>query len=181
MTEDEARRRNRRIVKNLHWDEKAHGWLDTWGITQADAEAIVLADLKPSLDPHSTEVGHPIARFKRGDVIVVVGFRDKDRPQVLSVFVNTPDDIRIKNRAPGAGPGTSLPTSIRQMKGWIIDYGYKLEFARNGHLQVVDRESGQMICQLAATPSDHRTIANDWRRFLREHAKHVAEKKRLQQ
>lgn len=181
MVESRPLTPNERIVRALHWDDRAEEYLDTWGIAKRDAESIIIHDHKPVLDPHSTEAGHPIVRFKRGDVVVVVGFRTPTKPKVLSVFVRFPDGSTQKQRtATGSGAGSSLPTSGRQLKQWIIGFGYKLELARGGHFRVIHKETGNQILQISATPSDHRTIANEWRRFLKEHAKHEANRKQAQ-
>jgi len=169
---------HQRIVNALHWDDRAQGYLATWGIKQSDAESIILHDRKPVLDPHSTEAGHPIIRFKRGDVTVVVGFRDPKNPKVLSVFVTKPKEPQFKQRtATSSGQGSSLPTSVRELKIRMINFGYRLKMGHGGHLSVIHKESGLRICQISSTPSDKRTIANEWRRFLKEHALHEARRK----
>lgn len=164
---------NQRIVQTLFWDDRAKDWLDTWGLTQADAESIILADTKPTLDPHSGEAGHPIVRFRRGDVTVIVGLREKERPKVLSVFIHIPGwDTNKGTGNPGTGAGTSLPTSNKQLRRWIIDFGYRIE--ASAHDRVLDKTTGKFVMALPNTPSDSRSLANTWRSFLKAHARNHA-------
>src|SRR4051812_24097899 len=125
---------NQRVVNTLEWDDRAEDWLTTWNLTRAEAESIILFDPRPSLDPHSRDVGYPIARYRRGDVIVVVGFKNRARPKVLHVAVNTPGEKGAApiHRGATGGPGSSLPTSVRELKTRILALGYRLEWRSSG-------------------------------------------------
>jgi len=168
--------RNRRIVDSLFWDDRAQDWLRTWNITQEEAESIILQDTRPTLDPSSTEAGHPILRFRKGDVIVVVGLREAHRPKVLSVFMHIPGMKEWVERTSTSKSGSSLPTTNRQLRSWIIGFGYQIIPGGGRHDKVADRETGQVMFTLPNTPSDHRSLANAWKAFLKEHAKYQARK-----
>jgi len=167
---------NKKIVDTLFWDDRAQDWLDTWNITQDEAESIVLYDTRPTLDPSSTAAGHPILRFRKGDVIVVVGLREQHRPKVLSVFMHIPGMKEWVERTTSSNSGSSLPTTNRQLRSWIIDFGYRIIPGGGKHDKVADREDGTVIYSLPNTPSDHRSLANAWKAFLKEHAKYQARK-----
>lgn len=166
---------NQKIAARLIWDEHAREACRSWGIAEEDAKKVILTDTRPTLDPHSNKAGHPIVRFRSGDVIVVVGLRDILKPKVLFVTMAIPGMAEHVQRTSRGGAGTSLPTSGRQLRQWIIGFGYRIK--SSSHDKIFDPETDVVIMSLANTPSDNRTNANEWRRFLKAHARYQAKKK----
>lgn len=159
------------LLAALVWDDRAEGCARMWGLARADVEAIIRHDPQPVTDPHASDVGYPILRYRRGDVVVVVGFRYVESPKVLYVHTVTDqesrgDDPKWKRVASG-GPGSDLPTSHRDLKRRILGLGFRFEIAGNGHLAVIDKATGERLCGISSTPSTSSSVADDWKQFRR--------------
>ena len=152
----------------ISWNEDAMSYAKQFGLDPKDVELIVSNATKGTLDPHTHVVGHLVVRYLAGDVIVVVGHREKDHPKILSVQVWTPGEQHGNNRTAKGGHGSSLPKSDRDLRKKIMERGYKI--LPGNHPKVVDVETDQVLMTIAGTASDHRTIPNDWKRFLKKDA-----------
>ena len=132
------------------------------------------------MDPRSREVGHLIVRYRAGDVIVVVGHRDKDEPVIMSVQVDTGHTSYQGTRASGGATGSTAPNTMRELRKRVLAEGYRIEQV-GAHAKVLDKETGSFLMSLPLTPSDHRSIPNCWAQFTRLNRGNQERKKRDQQ
>jgi len=161
-------------VETILWDDEAVLHAHIYGLDTEDVETIVRNRSNPVRDPHSNDVDHEIIRYTAGDVVAVVGFKDPE-PKILSVWINMPDDVRRAGTTKGGGPGTNLPRTIRDLKKRILARGYKIKMG--GSHEKVYSEDGTFITTIPATPSDHRSIPNAWKQFIRNAVKYEKEGK----
>lgn len=156
------------MAEELIWHTDAREYARSYGLTPQDVELIVASKKNPQLDPRSHEVGHLIVRYRAGDVIVVVGYRDPDKPVVMSVQVDHHTETRSGSRAPG-GAGKTGPTTMSALKKRILEAGYRIEMG-GSHYRVLHKETGEYLMSLPVTPSDHRSIPNAWALFNKKRA-----------
>ena len=155
------------VYKDVSWLPEAVHYAESFGLSQEDCEKILLQRSKPTMDPRTAETGHLIVRYRAGDVVVVVGHRDKHHPVIMSVWVETGNASRSGSRKQ-TGSGSSLPTTMKQLQRRILDDGFKIKHG-GSHLRV-ESEDGELVATLPSTPSDHRSIPNSWTAYLRKKA-----------
>jgi len=156
------------MTDEIYWKPEARDYANTYGLAIEDVEAIVRKKPHPKVDDRSAEVGHRIMRYRAGDVIVVVGLREPDKPMVMSVWVDHHSKAHSGSKNP-SGSGKSGPTTIKELTKRIIASGYRIEMG-GAHSRVLDKETGEFLMALPITPSDHRTVPNVWATFLRKKA-----------
>jgi hypothetical protein len=111
------------------------------------------------MDPHAADVDYPIVRCRRGDITVIVGLMDPDCPTIIFVHLNFPeeDDRRGDNRT--SGGGSKLPTSTKQLKGWLYAQGARVSINGRGHFNVYYGD--HLIGSIGGTVSS-RNVKNDF-------------------
>lgn len=147
------------------WHDDAKNFVQLYAV---DTRLIVDAVRAPqmiSLDPRTAEVGYDIKRLRRGDVEVVVGYRDPEYPMILYVRLATPDDDQGPKRSAGGASGTTVPPTMGELHRRITMAGYSIDHS-SAHPKVVAR-NGDTLMSLPKTPSDRRSLANTWREFIR--------------
>lgn len=166
----------------IYWDHQAREAAAVWGLDLENVEAIVRKPQRAELDPHTHKIGHLVVKYFSGDVVVVAGHLDKEHPQILHVSVSAPmsGSSSTSRSGKGTGAGSSLPTTNRDLMRRITDKGCKLKHTSGGHLSV-HAPNGDKLITMGSTPSDHRSIANAWRTFMREYNKHQEWLKKSQQ
>lgn len=149
------------------WHPPAVEFVDAYGIPRDVVESAAVNPSSTTLDPHGAEVGYRVERRRRGDVIVVVGFANPDRPAILYVALNLEDLHRVQgtHRSPGGASGSDIPTSMLQLRRRILSQGFAI--TRGGSHDRVTTRDGEFLVSLPLTPSDHRSIPNVWRTFTR--------------
>lgn len=161
----------------MHWHPAARDFADMIRLDPAIVESAARNPAVVSDDPHGLEVGYPVKRHRRGDLEVVVGFQDAAQPAILFVRQHIPNQ-RNRGQGDGAtsgkgsGAGSSLPTSLRELRRRICAAGYKIVPGRR-HDKVVT-SAGDVLVTLPSTPSDHRSVPNTWRKFCQRHDLHQA-------
>ncbi len=155
-------------IEQILWHTDAKEYAATYGLTPEDVEVIVRSKPFPQVDPRSHEVGHLIMRYRAGDVIVVVGYREPKRPVVMSVMVDHHHETRSGSKAPG-GSGKTAPTTIKALIKRVLEAGYKVELG-GSHYRVLHKETGEYLMSLPVTPSDHRSVPNAWALFNKKKA-----------
>lgn len=158
---------------DISWHDDALAYAKEFGMDPADVEKIVLSRALPKVDARSHEVGHLVMRYHAGDVVVVVGHREKQHPVVMSVWVET-GKHRSGSQKPG-GAGSSLPKTMKELNKRVLADGFKLVMG-GSHMRVEDKD-GVLIASLPTTPSEYRTIANTWKYYQRAKAKYHQNKK----
>jgi hypothetical protein len=144
------------MAEELIWHTDAREYARSYGLTIEDVETIVESKTNPQMDPRTHEVGHLIVRYRAGDVIVVVGYRDPDKPVVMSVQVDHHHETPAGSRAPG-GAGKTGPRTMNELKKKILAAGYKIELG-GSHYRVLHKDTGEYLMSLPVTPSDHRSV-----------------------
>ena len=76
-------------------------------------------------DERSSEVGYNIWHFRRGDITVVVGFKEIENPLILYVYLHDPEDHTrgSSGSRTSGGPATKDPTTVRALQTWLRDQG----------------------------------------------------------
>lgn len=147
------------------WNDEAKNFVELYNV---DTRLIVDAVRAPqmiSIDPRTAEVGYDIKRLRRGDVEVVVGYRDPEYPMILYVRLATPDDDQGARRSPGGISGSSVPPTMGELHRRITMAGYRIDHSA-AHPRVMTKD-GDFLMSIAKTPSDKRSLANTWRDFLK--------------
>ena len=147
------------------WNDEARNFVELYNVDRRLIVDAVRAPQMISTDPRSAEVGYPIKRLRRGDVEVVVGYREPEYPTILYVRLATPDDDQGPKRSPGGTKGSSLPPTLTELHRRITMAGYSLEHS-GMHVKVLS-QGGNLLMTLPKTPSDKRSLANAWHEFLR--------------
>lgn len=163
--------------KSLRWLPEAESYADEWGLDQNDVESIVRSATQGTLDPRSNDAGYLIVRYRAGDVIVVVGYRETDHPMILSVYLHIPGNETIGGKkSAGSGAGSTLPRSYLELRKRIMAAGYKI--TADLHPKVYDPQDGTVFYTLPGTASDHRSLANNWRAWLKAKVKYESQNNR---
>lgn len=178
MTSDQNNTPRRPNLDNLEFLGRALDFVETYNFDRNLLRDVVRYPESREKDPHGAEVGYPIYRFRRGDITVVVGFRDLDEPHILHVWLHTPDDDNAQGTKGGAGgPATKTPHSVSQLRGWLMKEGCRLEYKGSGQRITYD---GIFVGTLHLTPSDNRGIKNSYT-HLRNKLAAIKAKQRLAQ
>lgn len=157
-------------IRKIGWDEEALMWAALWGLSVSAVEDCIHHPQQTAVDPRTKEIGHNVLRHRRGDVVVVVGYREPETPQVL--FVTTMTGLAERHvRGGNGGTGSTLPRSYRELRKRILDLGYRIS-VDSAHPKVRTSD-GRVIMTFPGTPSDHRSLANTWRSFVKAHAKEM--------
>jgi hypothetical protein len=161
-------------VETLTWHQDAEDFVDDTGMDRAIIEAAARFPTSTSPDPRSATEGYPIKRLRRGDIEVVVGYREPKEPMILFVRLETPGEGRsMRSASAGGGHGSSIPPTMTEMHRRIQALGYHLS-STTRHTKVLTRD-GAPITTLPRTPSDNRSLANAWMQFQRAHQARLAE------
>ena len=136
------------------WNDEAKNFVEIYGVDTRLIVDTVRAPQAVSLDPRSAEVGYDIKRLRRGDVEVVVGYREPEYPTILYVRLATPDDTQGPKRSHGGAKGSSLPPTVTELHRRITTQGYSLEYGA-AHIKVIDDEKSlkEMRAQIEKTYS----------------------------
>lgn len=152
----------------LTWHAHALDFIDYYGIDQDMIEAVIRRPQRTHEDPSGADFGYPVLRYRRGDVEVVVGYEFPTHPMVLYIHLHLPMEPTGGGAKTPGGRGTTAPTTVADLHARIRAQGYSITQGGK-HMQVRDGH-GALLCVLPSTPSDHRTMMNTWRQFLRCHA-----------
>lgn len=153
---------------NLRFLERAQEFLDTYDFPEDLVRSVVMNPESIERDPYSLEVGYPVIRMRRGDITVVVGVQDPHQPSVLYIYLHIPEDgvQRSGTKKGTAGSHKAKnPTSVRQLRGWLIENGCRLESSGSGHSNAY--YEGVFVGQVPSTPSDYRSIPNAYHNLKR--------------
>lgn len=149
----------------MRWLEKA---IDFAEFARLDYDLVEAAAMHPDVvqpDPYSRVVGYPVRRHRRGDLEAVIGYRDPDDPTIIFVRLIMPGDPRRGSiRGAGSQSGSSLPSTLRDLRGRIVRAGYRLDPGTKH--DKVRADDGTVLLTIPGTPSDHRSIPNAYRKFL---------------
>jgi len=148
------------------WNDEAKNFVELYGVDTRLIVDAVRAPQSVSIDPRTNEVGYPIKRLRRGDVEVVVGYREPEWPTILYVRLATPDDDQGPKRSPGGVSGSSVPPTMGELHRRITMAGYQVQTGGAAHPKVVS-QTGDVLMSIPNTPSDKRSLANTWRDFVR--------------
>ena len=167
---EEKYKQNQRLPEkrgDMIWYPDALSFIESYGVDPAIIEAAALHPWTVTDDPKGAEVGYPVKRLRRGDVEVVVGYRDEDEPAILYVRLHTPDDPTSGGRGSikPQGRGSKIPTTLRGLKAEILQAGYSIELG--GRHDLVRRPDGSVCMTLPITPSSPTSIPNAYQNFLR--------------
>lgn len=120
-------------------------------------------------DPKSMEVGYNIYRFRRGDITVVVGFRDMENPKIIYIYLHDPEEHRktAKGSRTGAGSGSKTPTTMNGLQTWLRNQGCVLSWEHKSGVMTVTWR-GIYVGNLHSTPSGgNRSLKNMYHRLSR--------------
>lgn len=143
------------------WTNDARAFVEIYHMDAWMVEDVVRAPTTVELDPHSNEVGYPVRRMRRGDITVVVGFRDPEDPTILFIHLDTPDNHTGSGGSIGgrAGAGLGVPGSVAEMLRALEGLGLQIRYGK--HYQVYDGDI--FVTHLASTPRDRNSVKAAWR------------------
>lgn len=158
----------RPAIKEITWDEHAEYYAAMWGLTRENVESVVRNPAASSIDPSTSEHEYMVLRHRTGDIIVVTGYLVPDMPKVIFVTTVTGAERVAKyQKAKVGNKPSSMPVSYRDLNTRIRNLGYTIE-PGGKHLRVLDSDKNY-VYTLPNSASDHRSLANTWRGFLRVH------------
>lgn len=139
----------------------------TYGLDEEKIRAVARQPQLVNIDPSSATREWFTERRRSGDIVVVVTYPEGRPPLVWGVYVVTGQEPHNK-RSPGGAGGTSLPTSMRDLRRRIVAAGLVIVARDNaGHDRVQDQD-GKFVASLPHSPSDNRTIPNVARTIMRK-------------
>lgn len=158
----------------MRWHPDALEFATTYSIKPEDAELIV-TDPKSvmTIDPYTAEAGYPVVRYTRGDVTVVVGFRERTDPTVIYLRVQSKDDDRGNTGGPSSGGkahDSRAPRSLRELQRRCVMAGLKIQRGSR-HLGVYDEEGTRVGSINDST--DRRALTNSWKQIERQSGRQV--------
>jgi len=153
---------------NLTWHPEAAEVADSYHFGSETIMSVLHNPQRAYLAPESADKGYPVARFIRGDVMIVVGFaRGPEQPYVMALYRLTDEAMARKTRQPrtnaGSGSGSNDPKSWLDLNKRIVAMGYRIE--PGNHPKVVTKD-GIFVYSLPGTASDFRALPNAWHNFL---------------
>lgn len=158
----------------LHWHQDAEDFIERYRLDRQFVEDVVRSPQATEVDPRTQKVGYQVLRLRRGDIEVVVGYREPREPMVLFVRLLSGDNESPRHSV-GGTKGSSIPPTLPELRRRITMYGYTITHDAR-HSKVLSTE-GHLIAVLPKTPSDHRSLANSWRAFMRGHEQYLKGKK----
>lgn len=148
-------------LANLTYIGRAKEFLETYDFPEDVVRSVVANPETIERDPRTAEVGYPVIRLRRGDITVVVGAENPEYPAVMYIYLHTPEQFGAGGSTSGGGSGSKLPTSTRQLRTWLMDIGCSLDSSGKGsHTKVYYRD--RYLGVIAKTPSDNRSVANEY-------------------
>lgn len=162
---------------HYHWYPDASSFAEEWGLSYTDVEDVADHPTTISVNALSVSKGYPVEDRRRGDVTVVVGLRE-EQPSILYVRVHLPIHTTsgLGSQQP-SGSGSELPRTMRGLRSKIVAEGYRIE--SGGKHDKVLTPDGDFLCSISVTPSEYRSIANNWLAFRRAADKHAVKSRAL--
>lgn len=161
-------------MSELAWNHAARSFVEDYSLDQRLVEDVVRKPDHIERDPHEAEVGYPVRRLRRGDITVVVGFREPDRPTILFVRLNHPGERVVAQRGAGTGSGSApAPSTLHEILRQATARGYEVRYGKHVHLH----RNGKLAMSLSATPSDRNGYRQAWRDFMRIESEREKEEK----
>jgi hypothetical protein len=117
---------------------------------------------------------YPVLRFRKGDLYVIVGFREPQKPMALGVYAQSrlDPDTHHTEAAGGGGSKTkriSTPTTFVQLKKRIAALGCVLEESASDPEKVVVTYKDQELGKVQVGGTQNRVqIRSDWNRIERK-------------
>lgn len=151
-------------IPSFQWLPRARDFCDIQGIDPTHVEAAARQPTHVTVDPSvklAKALGQerwPAERRRRGDITVVVAYPPGDYPVIWGVFYQLPLPPLRDKRSQGAGGGTVIPTTMRELRRRIIAAG--LVIKSGGRHDRVETPDGRFIYSLSISPSDHRYFKN---------------------
>lgn len=156
----------------MRWAGDALDFAETVGLLVEDVESVV-KDRRSSqeVDPRTAEVGYPVRRFRRGDVTVVVGYRDSE-PTILFVHVHGRSHKHLAvRRADGRANASRAPKTWMQLRSRVVASGLRIE-VRSRHESVLDEES-RIVGSITERAGDPRALQNAWKQIERQSGREI--------
>lgn len=149
--------------------------LALYGVDLAMAESVVRNPAHVVIAPETFEKKYPVLRFRRGDLMAVVGFKHPRTPAMIAVYVDAllmPDDSKPQ-RMGGAGGGGSrkrqgVPTRPTMLLKALKELGATLEIdvdKQRATVKFADQDLGQV--EIADTVSKE-TVESSYQRMQRK-------------
>lgn len=148
----------------FHWYPDALAFCDEYGLDVEIVEAAASNPTTVSTNELSVTKGYPVEDRRRGDVTAVVGLREEE-PSILYVRIHLPIPAPRLATTSGTGGGSDLPRTMKGFRSRIREEGYTIQSGHT-HDKVLDPD-GEYLMTIPVTPSDHRSIANNWTLFRR--------------
>lgn len=148
-----------------------------------DKEAVETAVRKPQhveIRPESREKKYPVLAFRRGDIQVVMGFRDRLKPAVIACYWRPllEHDHHVVNRHGGGGArkSTGLPTTVKAAVTQLQREGLTFPDTWESATSPVEVSyRGKVLSKMKVHLSNKTQIQSDYQRLLRQ--KHAVDRR----
>jgi hypothetical protein len=154
---------------NLFFYGAAKDFMDEYRFDAELIKDVVKHPTDRSRDERSVEVGYNIWRFRRGDITVVVGFKDIENPMILFIYLHDPEDHTrgSSGSRTSGGPATKDPTSVRALQTWLQNQGCTIDWDRKSGGMTVSWK-GDFVGNLHLTPhTSGASLKNQFHHFRR--------------
>lgn len=158
----------------LTWLPRTRDYVEEYGIDPALIEDAVVNPQRVQVEAPNSQRDYELKRFRRGDLEVCVGYRDREHPTITWVRMHLPKDGRGTHtgRVGGAAGGRTAPKSVGELEDRIRAAGFR-PVPGGKHTRIL-REDGTLLMMLMCTPSDGRSLTNSWKQFERAVANDAA-------
>jgi hypothetical protein len=149
-----------------HPDVESLYGLDRDGITNA-----VRHPERCEVRPESKSKGYPVIKFARGDVNVIMGYRDRKSPAVIRAewgWLLGHSQYEVdRHGGGGSKAATGLPNTFAQLAGRLKIAGAEVTPSEDGKTAVVTYQ-GQELGRVTKEKCPRSTVHSDWNRITRK-------------
>jgi len=128
-------RRLLRDAKEIAYLDDAQTFMDTYDFPRDLIETAVRNPDELSWDPNTAENKYPILRIRKGDLTLSVSIKDTNKPFVMYIHLNYPEENRISyggSRKTSGVSGSNKPKTPLEQQAWFRAHGCKLSNAASG-------------------------------------------------
>lgn len=146
------------------------------GVDLVDVESVVRQSERVEVAPETAAKKYPVLKFARGDVLVVVGFRNPRLPMIIAAYwqaLRLPSQGVSADQSDRSGGGggrrtVGLPTTAKQLVKRLRDVGASVEDPSGEQMNVMVSFDGTDLGRVNVGPTATKTSCqSDYQRNLR--------------
>ena len=145
--------------------------LALYGLNTDEVETAVREPQRVEVRPESKTKGYPVLKFVRGDVQVIMGYRDRQRPAVIAAYWESllgADVYRVERHGGGGKRGANgLPTNTGALMKRLRERGAQIEESdgRTASVSYNGQDLGKITVSGVVTKAQ---VASDYQRCIRK-------------